>query len=74
MLDFVWGVLAFLLRAVDFVLESWVFVSRLRRFGKIAVTGRLDTDEEIKVPRDPLPPAAERALAEAEERRRKGPA
>jgi hypothetical protein len=40
------------------------------------ITGRLDTDPEIKVPPDPkiLPPAAERALVEAEQRRRNGPA
>lgn len=72
MLDFVWGVLALLGRAINFVLEGWVTISRLCRFGRIAVTGDLDTDTEINVPPEPLPSAAQRALTEAEERRRSG--
>jgi len=76
MLDFFLGVLGCFVRAVNFVLEIWVSISRLRRFARIVITGRLDSDPEIKVLPDPkiLPPAAERALAEAEQRRRNGPA
>jgi len=63
MLDVFLGILAFFARAIAFVLDVWVSVSRLRQFATIAITGRLDTDPGIEVPPDPksLSPAAERA-------------
>lgn len=75
MLDLFLDVLGFFVRAIIFVLDIWDSICRLGGFARIVITGRLDTDPEIKVPPDPkiLPPAAERALVEAEQRRRNGP-
>jgi len=71
MLDFLFGILDLFARAIAFVLDVWVSVSRLRQFATIAITGRPDTDPRIEIPPDPksLSPAAERARAEAEARR-----
>ena len=75
MLDFFWGVLAFILRSINFILDVWVSISRVQRLARWYTTGRPDSEPEIKVPSDPkvLPAAAERALAEAEQRHANGP-
>jgi hypothetical protein len=67
MIGFLWGILVFIVRAIDFALDIAVSVSRMRRFARW-VTG---SDAIVEVPPDPkvLPPAAQRALAEAEQRR-----
>lgn len=54
--------------AVDFAFDLWTAIDRTKRLSKQA-TG---SDQIIDVPADPkpLPPAARRALAEAEERER----
>lgn len=67
MIDFFGATLVFILRVLDFVFEIWRLIEnawRLARWG----TG---SDKLVEVPPDPkiLPPAAQRALAEAEERR-----
>jgi hypothetical protein len=66
MVDFLASVLAFILRAVNFVLNIAVAISRMQRLARL-FTG---TDAIVEVPSDPkaLPPAAQRALAEAEAR------
>jgi len=66
MVDFLASVLVFILRAVNFVLNIAVAISRMQRLARL-FTG---TDAIVKVPSDPkaLPPAAQRALAEAEAR------
>jgi hypothetical protein len=62
-----WGILVFIVRAINFALDIAVSVSRMRRFARW-VAG---SDAIVEVPPDPkvLPPAAQRALAEAERRR-----
>ena len=71
MIEFLWGVLVFILRTINFVLEIAVSISRMQRIARLA-TG---SDEVVEVPPEPkiLPPAAQRALAEAEQRRRNNP-
>jgi hypothetical protein len=66
MVDFLSGVLAFIFRAVNFVLNIAVAISRMHRLARL-FTG---SDAIVEVPPDPkvLPPAAQRALAEAEQR------
>jgi hypothetical protein len=66
MVDFLASVLAFIFRAVNFVLNIAVAISRMQRLARL-FTG---TDAIVEVPSDPkaLPPAAQRALAEAEAR------
>ena len=66
MIEFLWGILVFTVRAIDFALDIAVSVSRMRRFARW-VTG---SDAIVEVPPDPkiLPPAAQRALAEAKQR------
>jgi hypothetical protein len=66
--EFLWGVPAFILRTINFVLDIAVFFSRMQRFARW-VTG---SDTIVEVPPDPkpLPPAAQRALDEAEQRRK----
>jgi hypothetical protein len=66
MSEIVWGILAFFLRAVDFVLDTMLFVSRLRELARMW-TG---SDKIVEVPATVkiLTPAAQRALAEAERR------
>jgi hypothetical protein len=68
MIEFFWGVLVFIVRAINFALDIAVSVSRMRRFARW-VTG---SDAIVEVPPDPrdVPPAAQRALAETEQRRR----
>ena len=68
MIEFLWTVLVFIVRAIIFVLDVVVLVSDLRRLARWA-TGSADL---IEVPAEPktLPPAAIRALDEAEQRRR----
>jgi hypothetical protein len=71
MLDFFWGVLGFVVKAIDFVLDIWLSFTRAQRFARLFATGRPDPEPEIDVPPDPkiLTSAAKRALAEAEQRR-----
>jgi hypothetical protein len=71
MIEFLWGVLVFILRAINFVLDMALFIARMRRFARW-ITG---SDAIVEVPPDPkiLPPAAQRALAEAEQRRHDDP-
>jgi hypothetical protein len=66
MVDFLASVLAFIFRAVNFVLNIAVAISRMQWLARL-FTG---TDAIVEVPSDPkaLPPAAQRALAEAEAR------
>ena len=72
MIESLWGVLAFVVRAINFVLDILVTVSRMQRLARVA-TG---SDKIVEVPPDPkiLPPAAQRALDEAEQRRHGAPA
>jgi hypothetical protein len=66
MVDFLWGALAFIVRAVNFVLNIAVTISRMQRLAR-RYTG---SEAIVEVPPEPkaLPPAAQRALAEAEQR------
>jgi hypothetical protein len=68
MFDFLWSVLAFIIRAIDFVLDIVLFVSRMRELARMW-TG---SDKIVGVPAEAkiLTPAAQRALAEAEQRNR----
>lgn len=67
MADFLLGVVIFIFRTVDFVLDIAISISRMKRVAA-SVTG---ADRIVEVPPDPKPlaPAAQRALAEAEARR-----
>jgi hypothetical protein len=64
MFDFLWDVLVFIIRAINFGLDIAVSVSRMQRFARW-MTGSAAV---VEVPADPkiLLPAAQRALAEAE--------
>jgi hypothetical protein len=68
MIEFLWGIVVFIARAINFVLDIAVFFSRMRRLARWA-TG---SDTIVEVPAEPrtLPPAAQRALDEAEQRRK----
>lgn len=70
MIESLAGALAFIFRAVSFVLGIAVAISRMRRLARL-FTG---SDAIVEVPPEPkiLPSAAERALAEAEQRRHDG--
>ena len=70
MVDFLWGALAFIVRAVNFVLNIVVTVTRMQRLARL-FTG---SDAIVEVPPETkiLPPAAQRALAEAEQRHHDG--
>jgi hypothetical protein len=70
MIELVWSVLVSIIRAIDFVLDVVVAISRMQQFSR-AITG---SDAIVDVPAEPrsLPPAAQRALAESEQRRRDG--
>jgi hypothetical protein len=72
MIESLWGVLAFVVRAINFVLDILVTISRMQRLARVA-TG---SDKIVEVPQDPkiLPPVAQRALDEAEQRRHGDPA
>ena len=67
MLDLLWGALVFVVRLIDFVLEIARWITNLQDIAR-RVTG---SDRLVNVPPEPkvMPPAARRALAEAEERR-----
>jgi hypothetical protein len=64
MIEFFWGVLVFILRATYVVLEIVGFVLDIMHLGGWG------KDKTAEVPPDPkiLPPAAQRALDEAEQR------
>jgi hypothetical protein len=66
MIEFLWGVLVFIIRATIFVLDLAVSVSYLHRIARW-LTG---SEAIVEVPPEPkiLPPEAQRALAEAEQR------
>ncbi len=66
--EIILGILVFILRAIGVVLEIARFVTDAQRLSRW-VTG---SDKLLDVPADPkpLPPAAQRALAEAEQRER----
>ena len=68
MIEGLWTVLVFIIRTIIFVLDIVVLVSDLFRFGRWA-TG---SDKIVAVPAEPkiLSPAAQRALDEAEQRRK----
>jgi hypothetical protein len=68
MIEFLWTVAGFIVRAIGFVLDVWVFFSRMHRFARWS-TG---SDAIVVVPPEPkiLPPAAQRALDEARQRRK----
>ena len=68
MIEFLWGVLVFLIRTIIFVLDIVVFVSDIRHFARWATGSAsiVDGPAEAKT----LPPAALRALDEAEQRRK----
>ena len=71
MLEPLWNFLVFVLRAINFVLDILMTITRLQRLARLA-TG---SDEIVEVPSEPklLPPAAQRAIAEAEQRRHGDP-
>jgi hypothetical protein len=62
MLDFALGVLIFVGRAINFVLDIMLTVTRLQRIAELLVGA---PPAAVKVPSDPT---AQRALAEAEQR------
>jgi hypothetical protein len=66
MIESLVGTLSFIFRAVKFVLDIAVAISRMQRLARL-FTG---SDAIVEVPPDPkiLPPAAQRALAEAKQR------
>jgi hypothetical protein len=68
MIEFLWGVGVFVIRAIDFVLHVLRFFSHLHRLARWS-TG---SDAIVEVPPEPriLSPAAQRALDEAERRRK----
>ena len=66
--DFLAGVLAFLFGAINVALDIGVSISRMQRFARW-VSGSAAIVEVLPDPKV-LPPAAQRALAEAEARRR----
>jgi hypothetical protein len=70
MIELFWDVLLFIGRAINFVLDILLTVSRMRRLAQW-FTG---SDAIVDVPREPriLPPAAQRALAESEQRQHDG--
>jgi hypothetical protein len=70
MADFFAGILAFTFGAINVGLDLALSVSRMKRFARW-MTGR---EAIVEMPPDPkvLSPAAQRALAEAEARRRDG--
>jgi hypothetical protein len=70
MIESLVGALAFIFRAVSFVLGIAVAISRMQRLARL-FTG---SDAIVEVPPEPkiLPPAAQRALAEAEQRHHDG--
>ena len=73
MLDFLWGILVFVVRAIDFVLDIAVMFSRMGRLARTS-TGQPPTElPDIKLPLNIPTPAAARALAEAEQRHRDDP-
>lgn len=67
MVEFLWGLVVFISRAIEFALDMALLVARMRQFARW-LTG---ADAIVEVPPDPkvLSPAAQRALAEAEQRR-----
>ena len=67
MLEVVWGIFVFILRAIYVALEVVAFISDIRQLWRW-MTGRSNT---VEVPPEPkiLSPAAQRALDEAEQRR-----
>ena len=71
MLDVLWGVLIFVIRAVDFILEILVTISRLRSLSHLGDSPSVKAMETAKGAKlKILGPAAQRALDEAEQRRR----
>jgi hypothetical protein len=66
MYDIVVGTLVFILRAINYALDVARFFTDANKLARLATS----SDKIIKIPSDPrpLPPAAQRALAEAEER------
>ena len=68
MIEFLWAVVGFIVRAISLVLDVWVFFSRMHRLARWA-TG---SDAIVEVPPEPkiLSPAAQRAVDEAERRRK----
>ena len=68
MIDFPWSALRVVLRLLDAVLDVTRLIDDARAIARRA-TG---SDKLVEVPPEPkvLPPAAQRALAEAEERER----
>jgi hypothetical protein len=70
MIELFRDVLLLIGRAINFVLDILLTVSRMRRLAQW-FTG---SDAIVDVPPEPriLPPAAQRALAESEQRRRDG--
>lgn len=72
-LDFLSGALASTLRAISFAYDVVTAIVQLEYFGRVAVTGRYDAGPTTDTPKPKvLSPEAERALAEADERRRLG--
>ena len=68
MIDILGFLLAFVLRLLDLALEVAGWIAEMQDLGRWLT----DSDEIIEVPPDPrpLPSAAQRALAEVDERRR----
>jgi hypothetical protein len=68
MIEFLWGIVVFIARAINFVLDILLLISRMQWLARWA-TG---SDAIVDVPPEPktLPPAARRPLDEAEQRRK----
>jgi hypothetical protein len=74
MLDFFWGILVAVARLLAFILDLLISYTFMKRFVRVVSGLPPEPEPEVKVPRDPPTPAAERALAEAEQRHRDNPA
>jgi hypothetical protein len=72
MLEVLWSALSFIAKGINLALQGWIAISRLLRFGRLMATGQAEAPPDLKVPPEvkTLPPAAQRALAEAEQRKR----
>jgi hypothetical protein len=71
MLDVLWGVLIVVIRAIDFILDILVTISRLRSLSHLGDSPSVKAMETAKGAKlKILGPAAQRALDEAGQRRR----
>jgi hypothetical protein len=71
MVELLWGIVLFIIRAIIFVLDVAVSISRMQKLARL-ITG---SDAIVAVPPEPkiLPPAVQRARAGARPRRHDDP-